>query len=91
MGAPRPGVVWGGLLAAGVAYETYGLFGDVEGDTLSEVTRALFRTSHPVGKAVFLAGYVGFSSWFVPHIVCKVSGAAREIRDTHAEAGSARR
>lgn len=87
----RPGVVWGGLLAVGVTYEAYGLLGDVEGDTLSEVTRALFHTSHPVGKGVFLAGYLGFSAWFVPHIVCKVSGAAREVRNTRNRAGRARR
>lgn len=74
----RPELVWGGLLAAGLAYETYGLLGGVEGDTLSEVTRATFHTEHPLGKAAFLGLYLGFSAWFVPHIVIKASGAVRD-------------
>lgn len=79
MFAPRPAQVWGGLFAAGLAYEVYGLHAPEGGYTLSEVTRALFHTSHPVGKAVFLVGYVGFSAWFVPHIVNKASEAYAEV------------
>lgn len=65
----RPSRVWGALIAAGVIYEAYGVLGDVEGDTLSEVTRAVFHTSHPVGKAAFALGWGALTAWFVPHIV----------------------
>lgn len=65
----RPSRVWGALLVVGAAYEAYGVLGDVEGDTLSEVTRAVFHTSHPVGKTVFVAGWGWLTVWFVPHIV----------------------
>lgn len=74
----QPGAVWGALAVAGLTYEAYGLLGDVEGDTLSEVIRALFHTDHPAGKAAFLAAYTGFSAWFLPHIVLKASGAVRD-------------
>jgi len=78
---PRPQVVWGALFAAGFAYEAYGLYGGVEGDTLSEVTREVFRTSHPIGKAAFLGCYLGFSAWFLPHIAVKASGAAHRLAE----------
>lgn len=65
----RPSHVWGALIAAGCAYEAYGVLGDVEGDTLSEVTRAVFHTSHPGGKAAFTIGWAALTAWFVPHIV----------------------
>jgi hypothetical protein len=77
----RPTVVWGGLLAAGVAYEAYGVFGEVEGDTLSEVTRQVFRTEHPVGKAVFVCAWAALSVWLVPHIVAKASEAVIDAMD----------
>lgn len=70
-----PRLVWGALAGAGIAYEAWALRDPREGYTLSEVTRALFRVEHPAGKAAFLAGYVGFSAWFVPHIV----RVAREV------------
>ena len=84
MSTPDPRWIWGGLLAAGAAYEAYGIHGDVEGDTLSEVTRELFHTSHPVGKAIFLTAYLTFSAWFVPHIIIKASGAAMRVAERHA-------
>lgn len=70
----RPGRVWGGLLAAGLAYEAYGLRGAVDGDTLSEVTRTVFHTRHPLGKVAFTAGWAALTCWFVPHIVLHENG-----------------
>lgn len=72
--ALQPDRVWGSLGAAGLTYEAYGLFGGVEGDTLSERLREWFHTDHPLGKVAFVGAYAGFSAWFLPHIVCRRSG-----------------
>lgn len=37
--------------------------------TVSSTTRALFRTHHPVGAACFVVGWIGLSTWLVPHIL----------------------
>lgn len=66
---PSPTAVWGSIVAVGLAAEAYGLYGDVEGDTLSEVTRAVFHTEHVVGKVAFTGGWMALTAWFVPHIV----------------------
>ncbi|CAM5251325.1 hypothetical protein SGLAM104S_01644 [Streptomyces glaucescens] len=61
--------VWGGLLLAGAAFETYALRTARQGDTLSESTRRWFRVHTRAGKVVFAAGWVGFSVWWVHHII----------------------
>lgn len=64
-----PDVAWGALLAAGAAYETYGIFNRKNGDTLSERTRAWFHTNTKTGKAVFTVSWLAFSAWFLIHII----------------------
>lgn len=64
-----PNVMWGGLLGAGLAYELWAVLFKIEGHTLSERTRAWFRIHTRTGKAVFVAGWLALTAWFVPHIV----------------------
>jgi hypothetical protein len=75
-------MVWGAIAAAGLAAEAYGLFGGHEGDTLSEVTRAVFHTDHVAGKAAFTVGWLALTAWFVPHIVAPAWQRAAEVIDS---------
>lgn len=74
-----PRRVWGGLLAAGGMYEFYALVNDTEGDTLSEVTRDVFRCHTRRGKIMFTIMYVGFSVWFLPHVAAKAYDVVEEV------------
>lgn len=73
-------VAWGALLVAGLAFEAVALKRKVRGDTLSEFTRKLFRTGYPEepgsgsrwGRRAFLVGWVGFSGWYLYHILWQV-------------------
>jgi hypothetical protein len=69
MAEPDPDMVWGLLLATGFAYEVYALLNKTPGDTLSERTRAWFRTHKQPGRAVFAAAWLGFATWFFVHIL----------------------
>lgn len=63
-------IVWAGLILLGAAYEGWALTTTRSGDTLSEKTRALFRTrSGKTGRLAFLVLWVGFSAWFTGHIL----------------------
>lgn len=53
---------WATLLLAGLAREAIALDRNLHDDTLSAATRRL-------PKWAFAAGWVAFSTWFVPHIV----------------------
>lgn len=61
--------VWGGLLLAGAGFEAYALRNAWAGDTLSETTRRVFRTRTPVGAAVFGVAWLGFSAWYLAHVL----------------------
>lgn len=71
---------WGGIIATGLAFEAVALARKQEGDTLSEFTRRLFRTGDPEvegsgtrwGRLAFLVGWVGFSGWYLYHILWQV-------------------
>jgi len=60
-------VAWG---AAFAVTETLALVNKRSNDTLSENTRLLFRTSSTrAGRIAFGVGWVGFSAWFLGHIL----------------------
>lgn len=61
--------IWGGLLLAGAAVEAWALHTARSGDTLSETTRRAFRVNTRTGRIVFGAAWVGFSAWFLTHIL----------------------
>ncbi|WP_031096404.1 MULTISPECIES: hypothetical protein [unclassified Streptomyces] len=61
--------VWGGLILAGAAFETYALRNARQGDTLSESTRRWFCVHTKAGAVVFAVGWVGFSAWYAHHIL----------------------
>jgi len=46
-----------------------------DGATLSETTRAIYRTHTPAGRALFVASWAGLSAWLVPHI-CRATAVA---------------
>lgn len=62
-------VIWGGLLAAGAAFEVYALRNGRSGDTLSESTRRWFRVRTKPGALVFGVLWCAFSAWFLVHIL----------------------
>ncbi|MGW5635710.1 hypothetical protein [Streptomyces sp. NPDC003832] len=60
-------IAWG---AAFAVTETLALVNGRKGDTLSENTRTLFHTkTSRAGRLTFAAGWVGFSVWFLGHIL----------------------
>jgi hypothetical protein len=61
--------VWGGLVAAGAGFEAYALANARAGDTLSETTRRLFRTRHPVGALAFHGGLARLRGLVPVHII----------------------
>lgn len=61
--------VWASLILAGAAYEAYALKTKRSGDTLSEVTRKLFRVRTRAGALAFGTLWVSFSTWFLGHIL----------------------
>lgn len=63
-------IIWAGIILAGASFEAYTLRNAREGDTLSEVTRSVFRTrTSRAGRAVFLVAWLGFSGWYLGHIL----------------------
>jgi hypothetical protein len=62
-------IVWGTLIAAGVAFEAYALVNGKDGDTLSQVTRKTFRVRTRAGRIIFLGIWSAFAVWFAGHIV----------------------
>jgi hypothetical protein len=66
-------LIWGGTLGALVAFDVWAAYNDIEGDSLSEVTRAALRTDTPEGRALFVLGWASLSAWFVPHICRRVT------------------
>lgn len=61
-------LVWGSLAAAVIGYEVYTLRTELD-HTLTRTTRRTFKTSHPVGKAVFAIGWGYCATWFMRHII----------------------
>lgn len=64
----RPAHIWGGTLGALIVFDVWAAYNAIEGDSLSEVTRAALRTDTPEGKALFVLGWAALSAWLVPHI-----------------------
>ncbi|WNZ14964.1 hypothetical protein [Streptomyces sp. 11x1] len=60
-------ILWTCLFAL---FETWALINRRKGDTLSENTRKLFRIrTSKTGRAAFTVGWLGFSGWFLLHIL----------------------
>ena len=66
--ARRPMVyAWAGAIG-GLALADWLLDRRHDGSTLSEVTRHVFRTDTPAGRAAFAASWCVLTAWFIPHI-----------------------
>jgi hypothetical protein len=61
--------VWGGLILAGAAVETYALRSARQEDTLSAATRRWFRVHTKAGAIVFAVAWTGFGVWYLDHIL----------------------
>lgn len=70
----RPGMFWGAWAVSSLAFDAV-LDRRHNGSTLSEVTRATFRTHTPIGRAVFLATLATASAGFARHICKRVEGS----------------
>lgn len=68
--------MWGGALGALIAFDIWAAYNAVDGDSLSEVTRAALRTDTAEGRALFVIGWAALTAWFVPHICRSVADAA---------------
>lgn len=77
----RPGLVWAALLGGMAALDVYCDRNTTTGDTLSEVTRATFRTHHPLGRAAFVLCWARLSWWFVPHICRQAEASSLRLLD----------
>lgn len=61
--------VWGGLILAGAAVETWALRTARQEATFSAATRRWFWVHTKVGAAVFVVGWVAFSVWWIDHVI----------------------
>lgn len=64
----RPAATWAGTLGVLAAYDAWCAYNAVEGDSLSEVTRAVLRTDTARGRALFVVGWTALTAWLIPHI-----------------------
>lgn len=63
-------LIWAGLILAGAAFEALALANKRSSDTLSEVTRAVFRiNTSKSGRIAFGSLWAGFAVWFWGHIL----------------------
>lgn len=62
-------LAWAVLFAVGIGYEVVAIKREQFDRTATRTTRRWFRTHHPIGKAVFTTGWLGFAGWFAWHIV----------------------
>jgi hypothetical protein len=69
MNATGADVTWAVLLAAGLVYEVAAIKSKRWKDTLSDTTRKWFMTDKMAGKWVFGVTWVGFSGWYLWHIL----------------------
>lgn len=64
----RASAFWVGALGALGLFDFWCAKNATNGDSLSEVARATFRTDHPIGRAAFVGGWAALSAWLIPHI-----------------------
>jgi hypothetical protein len=67
----RPALVWGGILAAGIAAEAHALRAGHHDCTLSALTRRVCHTQRPAGRVAFVLGSYALAGWFVHHIISR--------------------
>lgn len=63
-----PWAVWFSAIGGLTVLDVWCHRNETPGDTLSEVTRAVFHTDKPAGRAAFAVFWGALSYWFVPHI-----------------------
>ncbi len=61
--------IWAIIFALGAIYEFHTIVDKRRNDTLTETTRTVFRIHTKVGRLVFVVIWLGFSVWFLGHIL----------------------
>lgn len=69
----RPRLIWAAGIGSLIVLDVV-LDRRHDDSTLSGVTRSLYRTHTPLGRAAFVASWSAPSAWFVPHICKAVEG-----------------
>ena len=64
-----PRNVWLTIAAALIALDIWAARNNLEGDTLSECTRELFRTDTPTGRAALVGAWAALTAWLIPHLL----------------------
>lgn len=67
----RLDLIWFVWLLLFTVAETVGILSRRDGDTLSERTRAWFRTNTSRGRVTFTISWVLFAGWFLWHILSR--------------------
>lgn len=62
-------IVWGFVFLFGLIFELHTILTAERGDTLTENTRRLFFVHTKPGRAIFVVVWLGFSTWFLGHIL----------------------
>lgn len=75
----RPTLFWGGTLGALAALDYWCAKNATAGDSLSEVTRATFRTNTPLGRIALCVAWGGLTAAVLPHWMRVVDDALAEI------------
>ena len=65
----NPNLIWISWLVLFGILETIGLVTKRREDTLSERTRAWFKTATPAGRIIFGVTWAAFSLWYFLHIL----------------------
>lgn len=66
----HPRRVWLASVGSLILLDVWAAHNATAGDSLSEVTRSIYRPDTLPGRCVFVASWVALSSWLIPHI-CK--------------------
>lgn len=66
----HPRRIWLASIGSLVVLDVWTSRNGVAGDSLSEVTRSIYRPETRLGRVAFVGSWVALSSWLIPHI-CK--------------------
>lgn len=67
MRSPRN--IWLGIAAALTVLDIWAARNQLQGDSLSECTRELFRTDTPAGRAALVGAWAALTAWLIPHLL----------------------
>lgn len=78
----RPGLIWGVSIGGLIALDYWAHTNNLDGDTLSEHVRAIYRTDTAPGRVALVVSWAALSAWVIPHW-CKTPSLATEQDRSH--------